>query len=150
MYPTVVGWFAHRNIFKMDIYGHEPSPSARRFETGTPPVPNIYAALAGMKLIRQAGLEEIESHIRELTGALKEGIMRRGFNLVTPADPEKHGALITLRSHKVDLLVKWLEEDNMILSCRDDNLRISPHLYNNLGDIDRLLDCLTKHKDLLV
>jgi len=148
--PTVVGWFAHADIFKMDIYEHVPSPSARRFETGTPPVPNIYAALAGMKLIRQAGLEEIERHIRELTGALKEGAMRRGFNLVTPADPEKHGALITIRSHKVDLLVKWLEQDNMILSSRDDNLRISPHLYNNMGDISRLLDCLTKHKELLI
>ncbi|MCP4361371.1 MAG: aminotransferase class V-fold PLP-dependent enzyme, partial [Chloroflexi bacterium] len=121
-----------------------------RFESGTPPVPNIYAALAGMKLIQAVGLEAIESHLQEITGAIKVGAMRRGFNLVSPVDPAKHGALITLRSHKVDLLVKWLEKDNIIVSGRDDNLRLSPHFYNNQEDVNKLMDCLTKHQELLV
>lgn len=148
--PTALGWFSQANLFAMDIYANTPSPTARRFESGTPPVPNIYAALAGMKLIQSVGLEEIEAHIRELTGAIKEGAMRRGFNLVSPVDPDKHGALITLRSQKIDLLVKWMEEDGIILTGRDDNLRISPHFYNNMSDVDKLMDCLTKHKELLV
>jgi selenocysteine lyase/cysteine desulfurase len=148
--PTAMGWFSQANIFAMDIYANTPSPTARRFESGTPPVPNIYAALAGIKFIQSAGLEAIEDHIRELTGAIKEGAMRRGFNLVSPVNPDQHGALITLRSHKVDLLVKWLEQDGVITSSRDDNLRISPHFYNNLSDIDKLMDCLTKHRELLV
>lgn len=148
--PTVTGWFAQANIFAMDIYAHTPSPSARRFESGTPPVPNIYATLAGLKLIQSIGLERIDDHIKEITGAIKEGAMRRGFNLVSPIDPKKHGAMIALRSHKVDLLVKWLEEDGIIVSSRDDNLRISPHIYNNINDVNHLMDCLTKHKALLV
>jgi selenocysteine lyase/cysteine desulfurase len=76
--------------------------------------------------------------------------MRRGFNLASPVDPAKHGALITLRSHKVDLLVKRLDADNVITSSRDNNLRTSPHYYNTLGDVDRLMDVLTQHKELLV
>jgi selenocysteine lyase/cysteine desulfurase len=148
--PTTMGWFSQANIFAMDIYANTPSPTARRFESGTPPVPNTYAAVAGIKLIQSIGLDKIEAHIRELTSAIKEGAMRRGFNLVSPTDPAKHGALITLRSHKVDLLVKWLERDNVIVSSRDNNLRISPHIYNTLADVDCLLDCLTKYKDLLV
>jgi selenocysteine lyase/cysteine desulfurase len=148
--PTRMGWFSQANIYAMDIHANTPSPTARRFESGTPPVPNIYAAVAGMKLIRSVGLETIESHIREMTGAIKEGAMRRGFNLVSPVDPKKHGALIALKSHKVDLLAKWLEEDGVIVSSRDDNLRISPHIYNNLSDVNKLMDCLTKHRELLV
>jgi selenocysteine lyase/cysteine desulfurase len=148
--PTAVGWFSQDNIFAMDIYHHTPSPTARRFESGTPPVPNIYAGVAGIKLVQSIGLEAIEHHIGELTGALKEGIMRRGFNLVSPADPAKHGALITVRSHKVDLLVKWLEKDGIITSSRDNNLRISPHFYNDLHDIDCIIEALSKHRDLLV
>jgi selenocysteine lyase/cysteine desulfurase len=96
------------------------------------------------------GLEKIEAHLREITGLIKEGALRRGFNLVSPVDPAKHGALITLRSHKVDLLVKRLEADGIVTSSRDDNLRLSPHFYNNQQDVDRLMDCLTRHKDLLV
>jgi selenocysteine lyase/cysteine desulfurase len=148
--PTAVGWFSQANIFAMDIYGNNPSPTARRFESGTPPVPNIYAAVAGIKLVQSVGVENIERHVNQLTGAIKEGVMQRGFNLVSPVDPAKHGALITVRSHKVDLLVKWLANDGIIVSSRDDNLRISPHLYNDMHDVDCLIDGLTKYRDLLV
>jgi selenocysteine lyase/cysteine desulfurase len=148
--PTAIGWFSQANIFAMDIYHNTPSPTARRFESGTPPVPNIYAGVAGIKLVQSVGVENIERQISELTGAIKEGVMQRGFNLVTPVDPAKHGALITVRSHKVDLLVKWLERDGIITSSRDDNLRISPHFYNNQHDVDCLIDALTKYRDLLV
>ena len=148
--PTSVGWFSQANIFAMDIYHNTPSPTARRFESGTPPVPNTYAAVAGIKLIQSIGVDHIERHIREITGAIKEGIMQRGFNLVSPVDPAKHGALITVKSHKVDLLVKWLAKDNIITSSRDDNLRISPHIYNDMRDVDCLIDALNRHRELLV
>ncbi len=150
LYPTAMGWFSQADIFAMDIYADTPSPTARRFESGTPPVPSIYAGIAGMKLIQSVGFERIESHLRDITGAIQEGALRRGFNLVTPVDPNQHGALIALRSHKVDLLVKWLEQDGIITSSRDNNVRISPHIYNNLSDVNRLIDCLTQHKELLV
>jgi selenocysteine lyase/cysteine desulfurase len=148
--PTAAGWFAQANIFAMDNNANTPSPTARKFEAGSPPVPNLYATLAGIKLVQSIGLERIQCKVREVTGAIKEGAMRRGWNLVSPVDPNKHGALITLRSHKVDLLVKWLADDGIIVSSRDQNLRISPHFYNNQADVNRLMDCLTKHKQLLV
>ncbi|MCW1966518.1 MAG: aminotransferase class V-fold PLP-dependent enzyme [Anaerolineae bacterium] len=148
--PTTVGWFAQANIFAMDIYAHKPAPDARRFESGTPPVPNLYAGLAGMRLLQSVGVERVEAHVSEITGAIKEGAMRRGFNVVTPIQPSRHGAMIAIRSHMDHMLVKRLEEENIIVSCRDNNIRISPHLYNDLSDVSRLMDALTKHKELLV
>ncbi len=148
--PTAVGWFTQANIFAMNNDAHLPSPTARKFEAGSPPVPNLYATLAGIKLVQQVGPVTIRREVQTLTGALKEGAMRRGWNLVSPIDPNRHGALVTLRSHKVDLLVKLLANDGIIVSHRDDNLRISPHFYNNLADIDRLIDALTKQRQLLV
>jgi selenocysteine lyase/cysteine desulfurase len=150
LHPTTMGWFSQANIFAMDFHANTPSPTARRFESGTPPVPSLYAGVAGMKLIQSVGVERIGSHLREITGAIKEGAMRRGFNLVSPVDPARHGALITLRSHKVDLLVKRLEAEGVVTSSRDDNLRISPHYYNALEDVSVLMDALTKHRELLV
>ncbi len=150
LHPTVAGWFSQANIFAMDIYHHDPSPTARRFESGTPAVPNTYAAVAGIKLVQSVGVEQIERQLKELTGAIKQGVMQRGFNLVSPVDPDKHGAMITVRSNKVDLLVKWLARDGIITSSRDDNLRISPHFYNDQHDVDCLIDALCRHKELLV
>lgn len=150
LHPTFVGWFSQADMFAMDPSKNEPSPTARRFEAGTPPVPNIYAAMAGMKLIRKVGLQRIERRISELTSAIKEGIMQRGYNLATPVDPAAHGALLAIRSHKADLLVEKLKDDDVITTSRDENVRVSPHFYNDQTDIDRLMDSLERNKDLLV
>jgi selenocysteine lyase/cysteine desulfurase len=148
--PTSSGWFAQANIFAMDIYANTPSPTGRRFETGTPPNPNLYAALAGIKLIQSIGLGKIDAHRREITGMIKEASLRKGFNLVSPVSPDKHGPMVSIKSNSVEVLVKWLEKDDVIVSSRDGNLRISPHIYNNAADVDQLMDGLTRHKDLLV
>ncbi len=53
--PTNTGWFAQAEIGAMDITANRPSPSARRFEAGTPPVMNCYAAEAGLKFLLAVG-----------------------------------------------------------------------------------------------
>ena len=45
--PTNSGWFAQAQISAMDITANRPASNARRFEAGTPPVVNCYAAEAG-------------------------------------------------------------------------------------------------------
>lgn len=148
--PTSGGWFTQANIFAMDIYHHTPSPTARRFEAGTPPVPSVYAGIAGLEIIRTVGAEAIAAQIGRLTDAIKQAAMQRGWRLATPADPRRHGAMVALRAVRVEALVKRLEQQGIITSSRDGNLRISPHFYNTLEDVERLfaaLDCL---RDLLV
>ncbi|HVR77979.1 MAG TPA: aminotransferase class V-fold PLP-dependent enzyme [Acidimicrobiia bacterium] len=148
--PTAMGWFSQADIFAMDINANTPSPTARRFESGTPPVPSIYAGLAGMGLIRSIGLEVVEKHISELTTAIKEMAQERGLHVVSPTDPRRHGALITLKSNDVTTLVQRLAGERVITSSRDDNLRISPHIYNQHADIERLFEVLDANRDLLV
>src|SRR5438093_2832598 len=58
--PTQTGWFADEDIFQMDISDYSPAADARRFDAGTPPVPNIYAGVAGVSLIQEAGVAAIE------------------------------------------------------------------------------------------
>ena len=48
----------------MDITANRPSSTARRFEAGTPPVVNCYAAEAGLKIILEFGTDEIEERVR--------------------------------------------------------------------------------------
>jgi selenocysteine lyase/cysteine desulfurase len=147
LYPTATGWFAQADIFAMDIYQNEPSSTARRFESGTPPNPNIYAALAGLALLEEAGIEAIEQHIIEITDAIKHGAREKGYKVVTP---DLHGAMIAIKSHDVEQLVGCLAAENIVVSSRDGNLRISPHLYNDLADVHALLDGLAKYRHLLI
>ena len=52
--PTQTGWFADRDIFEMAHTRYAPSPNARRWQSGTPPVPAIYAGIAGIELMRRS------------------------------------------------------------------------------------------------
>ena len=61
IWPTATGWFADDDIFEMDIHDYSPAPTARRFESGTPPIPPIYAAIAGIELMQEIGIAETRS-----------------------------------------------------------------------------------------
>ena len=68
---------------------------------------------------------------------------------MSPKDPEKHGAMITVASTDEYALVAALAERNIVVSCRDGNLRISAHFYNNDADIDAVITALKENKNLL-
>ena len=50
--PLSTGWFGRVDPFAFSLAPVDWSASARRFETGSPPVPNVYAAAAGLDLLR--------------------------------------------------------------------------------------------------
>lgn len=148
--PTSTGWFAAEDIFAMDTSGYQPSSTARRFEMGTPPVPNCYAAEAGLRILEEVGLAAIDARIKELTESIIAESKRAGYSLAVPEDAERHGALITLRTHDEYALVGLLDKQGIVTSSRSGNLRISPHFYNNQDDIDVLFRALKQHQHLLV
>ena len=68
---------------------------------------------------------------------------------MTPRDPERRGALVCIRSTDVNELVRRLAADRIVVSSRDDNLRVSPHCYNTVDDIDAVLASLARNRELL-
>jgi selenocysteine lyase/cysteine desulfurase len=147
--PTQTGWFADRNIFEMDIHDYSPSPTARRFQSGTPPIPAIYAGVAGIELMREIGIAETRAHVTALNGRLIAGVDDLGGSVATPRDPEQRGALVCIRSTDAPALVRTLGEEGIVTSERDGNLRISAHAYNVEEDIDAVLAALARHPELL-
>ncbi len=147
--PTATGWFADEDIFRMDITDYSPSHSASRFQAGTPPVPSIYAGIAGIELMQEIGIAETREHVQGLNEALIAGVDELGGRVVTPRDPERRGPLIAIRSTDEHALVAALERDGVITSSRDGNLRVSPHCYNSMEDVQGLLAALGRHRELL-
>jgi selenocysteine lyase/cysteine desulfurase len=147
--PTQTGWFADKNIFEMDITDYSPSPTARRFQSGTPPVPAIYAGIAGIELMMEIGVAETREHVTALNEHLIAGVDDLGGTVVTPRDPEKRGALVCIASTDAPGLVAELEKDGIVTSDRDGNLRVSAHAYNTVEDIDAVLGALARHRGFL-
>ena len=147
--PTQTGWFADEDIFRMDISDYSPHATARRFDAGTPPVPNIYAGVAGLGLVQETGIPAIEAHVAGLNTRLIEGLEEIGAHVVTPSDPVRRGPLVCVRSSDAPALVASLAEENITCSLRDTNLRVAAHLYNTDEDIDALLAALSRRRHLL-
>jgi selenocysteine lyase/cysteine desulfurase len=147
--PTQTGWFADRDIFEMDIGDYSPSPTARRFQSGTPPVPAIYGGIAGMELMEEIGIAETREHVSGLTERLIAGVDELGGIVVTPRQSERRGALVCIRSTDAPALVETLAAERIVTSERDGSLRVSPHAYNTDDDIDAVLAALARHRELL-
>jgi selenocysteine lyase/cysteine desulfurase len=145
-WPTATGWFADEDIFAMDIYDYSPSPTARRFQSGTPPVPSIYAGIAGIELMDEIGIVETREHVNRLNERLVDGVDELGGKVVTP---KRRGALICVASTDVTALVAALAERGIVTSERDGNLRVSAHAYNTEDDIDAVLAALAANRTLL-
>jgi selenocysteine lyase/cysteine desulfurase len=124
------------------------SSTARRFESGSPSVPNVYAALPGFQLLQEIGLENVSSYIRMLTQALLSWARELGIRARTPVDSA--GPLVVLQSKDSTALVQKLAESGIVASNRHDGLRISFHVYNTMDDVNAVVAVLKKNISLMV
>ena len=147
--PTQTGWFADEDIFAMSIADYSPHATARRFDSGTPPVPSLYPGVAGMELVAEVGVPAIEAHVRGLVDRLLAGLDELGATVATSRGAREYGPLICVVSTDPNALVAALAAGRIVTSTRDSNLRISLHLYNVEEDVDRILEALAANRGLL-
>jgi selenocysteine lyase/cysteine desulfurase len=146
--PTITGWFAQTNPFAFDAQNLNLSPSARRFESGSPSVPNVYGAVPGFQLLQEIGMENVTGQVKKLTQELLRSAAELDIRVKTPADSA--GPLVVMQANDSTLLVQKLAENNIVASNRHDGLRIAFHVYNTMDDIQALVEVLKKNINLLV
>jgi selenocysteine lyase/cysteine desulfurase len=144
--PTNTGWFAQANITAMDITANRPSPTARRFEAGTPAVVNCYAVEAGLKIILEVGTDVIEERVKYLTRLYMDRLEEIEWPSITPRADERHGPMICVRAKQVAQLFGRLTEQDIVTSFRDENLRATFHFYNSEKDVDAIIGALLGHR----
>src|SRR3984957_2412682 len=143
--PTNSGWFAQAEIAAMDITANRPSPNARRFEAGTPPVVNCYAAEAGLKFLLAVGTPAIEKRNYALTRRCMQKLEEIGWPSITPTQDERRGATVAVPSRNSRVLSAELMQRDIVTSHRDDNVRASFHFYNDEDDVESFIAAM---KDL--
>jgi len=142
---SMLGWCGLKNPQDYDNYDQPYKPNAKRFEEGSHNLMSIIALGASMRLMLDIGAAHIEERVRALTGQLIEGARRRGWEVVTPEDPERRAGIVSLRREGVDvreLMTRLQQEHKIIVAARRGFLRVSPHFYNDEGEIARLVEVL--------
>ena len=146
--PTVTGWFGQANPFAYNPQHFELSPTARRFESGSPSIPNVYGARCGVQMLEEIGIAEVAAHVAKLAEALLS--RTRDLGIVTKTPAESAGPLVVIECRDSDLLVKALAQCGIVVSNRFDGLRISFHVYNTFDDVNAVIEVLTRNIHLLV
>ena len=142
LHPTATGWFGRVDPFAFDAQTLDWSPNASRFDAGTPPVPNAYIGRAGMEIIDEVNPASIRVWHQVLARRLIDGGRARGL-VLHGTDDVAHKtattAFVVSDSHAVETAMR---ARGVLPSARGNVIRLAPHFYNTLDDVDRALDTL--------
>ncbi len=138
--PHFTGWFAHRAPFAFDIGALAARGDAMRMMNGTPAIPAYYAALPGLEIIAKIGVEQIRAKSKKLTGRVFELADRHGFPSLASRDPERLAGTVAVSPPDALQVSRALKARDFVVDYRPGvGIRISPHFYNTMDEIDRLM-----------
>jgi selenocysteine lyase/cysteine desulfurase len=140
--PRVTGWFGRANPFAFDATVLDWSPSAARFEAGTPAVFSAYVSRAGMRWLREIGLDAVHRRCREVGEHLDREGTALGLTVHgrrAPAGRTCTTGFVVPDAHVVE---ERLRHRGVIASARGPVVRLAPHWYTTLDDADRALRAL--------
>ena len=140
--PTATGWFGRVDPFAFDAQTLDWSPNASRFDAGTPAVVNAYIARAGMEIIDDVNPASIRAWHEVLARRMIDGGRARGL-VLHGTDDVSHKtattAFVVPDSHAIEVAMR---ARGVLPSARGPVIRLAPHFYNTLDDVDCALDTL--------
>ncbi len=143
--PTLVGWVSVPNPEDYFNFDQGWSRGALAWETGTGPAALIHGLEASLRLLTEIGVDRIAKYLELLTDYLCQRLEGSVYQVVSSRLPSEKSQIVCIR-HKGNLssmaLYSHLKQRNIITAPRGDRLRISPHCYNSLAEMDALLDAL--------
>ena len=141
--PTFVGWQGHARPFAFEPE-LEYADGARRFLTGTPNVPALYAATAGYDVIEEVGVDRIRERSLRLTQLLIDLLDDAGLEVASPREPARRGGTVLVRTPDHAAVHKELTEREIICDFRPDaGVRLGPHFFNTEDELRHTVEQLT-------
>jgi selenocysteine lyase/cysteine desulfurase len=142
--PTIAGWFGARDPFAFAGERLELRQDARRFELGTPALPTVHAALGGQEIVDEIGVPAIRARNSALTEHLRGRLLDAGWRLREAAQPRERSAIVMVAHPDEQGCVARLAEAGIIVDSRPGHVRISPHFYNTVDELDMAVEHLGK------
>jgi selenocysteine lyase/cysteine desulfurase len=137
------------NFAALNFDDPKPAPSAKRWDA-----PewasyfnfNLVAMDVSVGFVERMGPERVLAHNRKLIELLFERLPKDRFVLASPLDAARrgpYGCFAARSPEKTAEVYQHLRNENVVVSLREGNIRVSPHLFNTERDIDRLISVVT-------
>jgi kynureninase len=141
--PTLVGWQGHARPFAFEPE-LEYAAGARRFLTGTPNVPALYAATAGYDVIEEVGVQRIRERSLALTALLIDLCDDAGVEVVSPREAHRRGGTVVVSTPDHAAVHRELGERGVVCDFRPDaGVRLGPHFFSSEEELRRAIAELT-------
>ena len=143
--PRITGWQAHARPF-----GFEPGPiefreGAGRFLTGTPNVPALYAAEAGLDILCEAGMDNVREKSTRQTARLIELVEARGWKANASKDPAKRGGTVAVDVPHAKHVSAELNARDVCVDFRPGaGVRLSPHFYTADAQLEHAVETMAE------
>ena len=141
--PSFTGWLAQRRPFEFEITSDDLPhlrDDAMRMMNGTPSIPAYYAAIAGLQIINEVGVERIRARSRELTARILALIDEYGFTSAAARDPDRLAGTVAVNVPDALAVARTLKARDFVVDYRPPvGVRISPHFYNTMDEVERIM-----------
>ena len=143
--PTLVGWISVPQPEDYQDYEQGWNEGTLAWETGTGPAALMYGLKASLELLTALDVAQTAKHLKQLTDHLCERIAAKPYKVVSSRLAGEKSHIVCIR-HNGGLspmaLYSHLKKQNIITAPRGERLRIAPHVYNTVEEIDALVEAL--------
>ena len=150
MRPGPFYWMAAEgaeNFAALNFADPKPAQAARRWDSAeTANYYNLAALDAGLELVLGIGPQNVAAHNHKLIDLLFSRLPQDRFVVSSPLDRKlrgPYGCFQARTPEKTKEFYEKLRKENVITSLRENKIRVSPYVFNNERDIDRLISVVT-------
>jgi kynureninase len=138
--PSFTGWLSHQHPFAFDIDDGELRDDAMHMMNGTPAIPAYYAALGGLAIINEVGIDRIRARSCEMTARLLSLVDEYGFTSAASREPKHLAGTVAVDVPDAPLVSRTLKARDFVVDYRPPvGVRISPHFYNTVDEVERIM-----------
>jgi selenocysteine lyase/cysteine desulfurase len=121
-------------------------PDSRRFEAGSLNTNGIYGLRASLELLLETGIDTIAEYVVALASRFAERLEGIGWRVASPR-PIRSAIIGATPPGVEPSLLRWhrlLEENGVVCAPREGMLRLSPHLFNEDAEVDKVIELLAR------
>lgn len=144
---SAFGW---HNLAVWPAQGAERHPEAdlkpmpEKLEPGNPAMVVVMFLDRALQILLELGMERIEAHARSLSEYLDVGLQKAGRTVISPSRYAARSGNTCFLDEDAKGLQQQLAKKQVLVWGEFGRVRVSGHLYNSSGDVERFLDALAQ------
>lgn len=141
--PGLTGWAGDDTPFDFRDRPRPHRDVRRRFIGGTPAVASLYHGVEGVRILLDAGLQNVWEHSQRLVDYGLERARALEISVASPVEEKRRGTMIILEMPQADRMCALLKSKAIYTDSRQGRyLRLAPFVWNTQAELERAFDAL--------